>query len=79
MMAVVMCCVALFAALAVTVISWGASDSFFYKIVTALVEEMGKAFPELKQQHAQIERILKTEEEQFAKTWSRVCAFLSMI
>ncbi|WP_205342168.1 alanine--tRNA ligase [Denitrificimonas caeni] len=46
----------------------GASDSFFYKIVAALVEQMGDAFPELKQQQAQIERILKTEEEQFAKT-----------
>ena len=46
----------------------GATDSFFYKIVAALVEEMGEAFPELKQQQAHIERILKTEEEQFAKT-----------
>lgn len=46
----------------------GATDSFFYKIVAALVVEMGEAFPEIKQQQAQIERILKTEEEQFAKT-----------
>ena len=46
----------------------GASDSFFYKIVPALVAEMGAAFPELQQGQAQIERILKTEEEQFAKT-----------
>jgi alanyl-tRNA synthetase len=29
---------------------------------------MGEAFPELKQQQAHIERVLKTEEEQFAKT-----------
>ena len=46
----------------------GATGSFFYKIVPALVKEMGEAFPELKQNQAQIERILKTEEEQFAKT-----------
>ncbi|HHX36250.1 MAG TPA: alanine--tRNA ligase [Gammaproteobacteria bacterium] len=46
----------------------GATGSFFYKIVAALVEEMGEAFPELQQQQVQIERILKTEEEQFAKT-----------
>ncbi|HZJ91490.1 MAG TPA: alanine--tRNA ligase [Thiopseudomonas sp.] len=46
----------------------GATGSFFYKIVASLVAEMGEAFPELKQQQAQIERILKTEEEQFAKT-----------
>ena len=46
----------------------GAKDSFFYKVVPALVAEMGDAFPELKQQQAQIERVLKNEEEQFAKT-----------
>ncbi|KFX70121.1 alanyl-tRNA synthetase [Pseudomonas taeanensis MS-3] len=46
----------------------GASNSFFYKIVAALVAEMGEAFPELKQQQAHIERLLKIEEEQFAKT-----------
>ncbi|ARU89219.1 alanine--tRNA ligase [Pseudomonas sp. M30-35] len=46
----------------------GAKGSFFYKIVAALVAEMGEAFTELKQQQAHIERVLKTEEEQFAKT-----------
>ncbi|MGK0159957.1 alanine--tRNA ligase [Pseudomonas mosselii] len=46
----------------------GAKGSFFHKIVAALVAEMGEAFPELKGQQAHIERVLKTEEEQFAKT-----------
>ncbi|MCQ4307684.1 alanine--tRNA ligase [Pseudomonas stutzeri] len=46
----------------------GAKGSFFYRIVAALVAEMGEAFPELKQQQAHVERVLKTEEEQFAKT-----------
>ncbi|WP_304639717.1 alanine--tRNA ligase [Pseudomonas sp.] len=46
----------------------GASGPFFHRIVPALVAEMGDAFPELKTQQAQIERILKAEEEQFAKT-----------
>jgi len=46
----------------------GAKGSFFYKIAAALVAEMGNAFPELKTQQAHIERVLKTEEEQFAKT-----------
>ena len=46
----------------------GAKGSFFHKIVAALASEMGDAFPELKQQQAHIERVLKTEEEQFAKT-----------
>ncbi|MBA1200767.1 alanine--tRNA ligase [Pseudomonas capeferrum] len=46
----------------------GARGSFFHRIVAALVSEMGVAFPELTQQQAHIERVLKTEEEQFAKT-----------
>ncbi len=46
----------------------GAKGSFFHKIVAALVAEMGDAFTELKTQQAHIERVLKTEEEQFAKT-----------
>ncbi|WP_285961129.1 alanine--tRNA ligase [Pseudomonas tohonis] len=46
----------------------GAKGTFFHQIVAALVGEMGDAFPELKQQQGHIERVLKTEEEQFAKT-----------
>ncbi|MHC8313325.1 alanine--tRNA ligase [Pseudomonas sp. GT1P32] len=46
----------------------GATGSFFYKIVAALVAEMGEAFPELHKQQANIERVLKAEEEQFSKT-----------
>ena len=46
----------------------GATGSFFYQIVAALAAEMGEAFPELKSQQAHIERVLKAEEEQFAKT-----------
>jgi alanyl-tRNA synthetase len=46
----------------------GASGPFFHKIVAALATEMGEAYPELKTQQAHIERTLKTEEEQFAKT-----------
>lgn len=46
----------------------GASGPFFHRIVVALVAEMGEAYPELKAQQAHIERVLKGEEEQFAKT-----------
>ncbi|MBI6925900.1 alanine--tRNA ligase [Pseudomonas putida] len=46
----------------------GAKGSFFYQIVAALVAEMGEAFPELGSQQAHIERVLRAEEEQFAKT-----------
>lgn len=46
----------------------GAQDVFFHKLVGALVAEMGAAYPELAKQQAQVEKILKLEEEQFAKT-----------
>lgn len=46
----------------------GAKGAFFHKIVAALVAEMGGAFAELRQQQAHIERVLRSEEEQFAKT-----------
>lgn len=46
----------------------GANDLFFYKLVPALVKEMGEAYPELAKNQAHVEKILKLEEEQFAKT-----------
>ena len=42
----------------------GANDIFFYKLVNTLVQEMGEAFPELKQQQAVVEKVLKVEEEE---------------
>ncbi len=49
----------------------GASDIFFYKLVEALLKEMGEAYPELKDQKPVIEKVLRVEEEQFSKTLSR--------
>ncbi|EGG99105.1 Alanyl-tRNA synthetase [gamma proteobacterium IMCC2047] len=46
----------------------GMKDAFFHKIVSALVDEMGEAYPELVTRQAQIEQVLAKEEEQFAKT-----------
>ncbi|KMM86362.1 alanyl-tRNA synthetase [Pseudomonas taetrolens] len=46
----------------------GATGNFFYKIVAALVAEMGGSFPELVREQSNIERVLKAEEEQFSKT-----------
>lgn len=46
----------------------GAQDLFFYKLVSALVKEMGEAYPELAKNQAHVEKMLKLEEEQFAKT-----------
>lgn len=46
----------------------GAQGAFFHKLVTALADEMGEAYPELKTQQAMISKVLLTEEEQFAQT-----------
>ena len=46
----------------------GVSDLFFHKLVPALIEVMGEAYPEICEQQTQVERVLKLEEEQFAKT-----------
>ncbi|WP_185236616.1 alanine--tRNA ligase [Teredinibacter franksiae] len=46
----------------------GQIRAFFNTLVPALVEQMGDAYPELKQQQAQLKKIILAEEEQFAKT-----------
>ncbi len=43
-------------------------DAFFYKLVSALAEVMGDAYPELVAKQQQIETTILAEEEQFAKT-----------
>jgi alanyl-tRNA synthetase len=54
----------------------GQSQPFFYQLVAALEKEMGAAYPELKTQRTQIERVLKQEEERFAETLSQGMALL---
>ena len=54
----------------------GAKDIFFWKLVAPLIDVMGSAGDELKQQQAQVEQVLKTEEEQFARTLERGLALL---
>jgi alanyl-tRNA synthetase len=46
----------------------GKKQPFFHKLVKALAEVMGDAYPELIKNQAQIERVLLAEEEQFEKT-----------
>lgn len=54
----------------------GAKETFFYKLVAPLIAVMGSAADELKQQQAMVEQVLKTEEEQFARTLERGLALL---
>jgi alanyl-tRNA synthetase len=49
----------------------GAKDTFFYKLVAPLIEVMGPAADELKRQQSLVEQVLKTEEDQFARTLER--------
>lgn len=46
----------------------GATEPFFHKLVNALDDEMGDAYPELREANSQIARVLLKEEEQFART-----------
>ncbi|PHM44620.1 alanyl-tRNA synthetase [Xenorhabdus mauleonii] len=49
----------------------GAKEAFFYKLVAPLIKVMGAAGEELRQQQSLVEQVLKTEEEQFARTLER--------
>lgn len=46
----------------------GIEDSFFYRLVQPLVDEMGAAYPELVAEQGAIERILRKEEVRFRET-----------
>ena len=46
----------------------GAQGAFFHELVQAMADVMGEAYPELRTQQAQIEKVLLKEEQQFART-----------
>ena len=46
----------------------GMASPFFYKMVQPLVDEMGKAYPELAKAQAAVEQALEKEERRFAET-----------
>ncbi len=49
----------------------GARKPFFYTLVPALVEQMGEAYPELRQGAARATEVIKQEEERFFQTIER--------
>jgi alanyl-tRNA synthetase len=55
----------------------GASDVFFYRLVEALESQMAEAYPELTTNRLLIEKVLKTEEEQFSRTLERGMSILN--
>ncbi|MBG24363.1 MAG: alanine--tRNA ligase [Idiomarinaceae bacterium] len=54
----------------------GAQGTFFHKLVPALLEQMGEAYPELVEKEKVISDALLREEEQFGKTLERGLAIL---
>ena len=46
----------------------GCTELFLFKLVDALVEQMGEAYPDLAKQADYVKKVLKIEEEQFART-----------
>jgi alanyl-tRNA synthetase len=49
----------------------GMREPFIYTIASAVVESMGKAFPEIVEKQSHVERVIKAEEESFNATLDR--------
>jgi len=49
----------------------GAQQPFFHRLVATLAKEMGDAYPELVKTRAQVEQVLRLEEERFAETLAK--------
>jgi len=54
----------------------GCKTPFFHRLVTALADTMGDAYPELVREQARVTAVLKTEEERFAETLENGMAIL---
>ncbi|MFO1455521.1 MAG: alanine--tRNA ligase [Steroidobacteraceae bacterium] len=54
----------------------GISGGFFHKLVAPLEKQMGAAYPELVKGRAQVENVLRQEEDRFAETLSNGMALL---
>lgn len=54
----------------------GLDKPFFYTLVQPLADEMGEAYPELKNLQSHIEKILHSEEDQFLRTLSHGLSLL---
>ena len=57
----------------------GQTQAFFHKLVSALVAEMGNAYPELIKAQAQVEKVLLAEEKQFEKTLDKGMTVLDSV
>ena len=55
----------------------GVNDAFLHRMVGAIEEAMGEAFPELRESRGLAERVLKGEEERFAATLEQGMRYLN--
>ncbi len=46
----------------------GATQPFIHKVVPTLVEEMGGAYPEIREKQGHVENVIRAEEESFGRT-----------
>ena len=46
-------------------------EPFIYRLVSPLVDVMGEAFPEVRERHQHIARVIQAEEENFGRTLDR--------
>jgi len=49
----------------------GEQDPFLYRLVPTVIEQMGKAYPELLEAQEHVEMVVKSEEEAFGRTLDR--------
>jgi alanyl-tRNA synthetase len=54
----------------------GCDELFMFRLVDSLVAEMGEAYPDLGKQAEQVKKVIRNEEEQFARTLENGMAIL---
>ncbi|MBI5268038.1 MAG: alanine--tRNA ligase, partial [candidate division Zixibacteria bacterium] len=57
----------------------GMHEPFIYKLVPALVAEMGEAYPEIKEKQNHVQNVIKAEEESFLRTLDTGCQLFDRV
>lgn len=57
----------------------GQEKPFIYRLIPALVDEMGDAYPEIREQQSLIEKVIREEESSFLKTLSNGIRMLDQL
>ncbi len=55
----------------------GFQEPFLWRVVSAVVETMGDAYPELRQRQAHVEQVIRAEEERFGETLDKGLSLLA--